>query len=644
MLKIENAAGIVLAYLNNLTEAKVHEVLNGEYTLSFVAIIDHLKTDYLYDDNNLINYENDLFRVVELTELHDENDGITVAVECEHISYDLINNVMSNFNYTYANAASVMTQCLLGTDFNLRSCDITEKTDIQYTEECNSKQISIAIANNWHGELRYYRHYIDLLQSRGVNRGTGFIFGKNLKSVKRIINRAEGTTSYEVDIMEGSETEELGHYELGDTVRIMDSRLNVDYSCKIIEIEKDILTGLNSKVVLGDAIKDMRSSFNSVRKDVQEVKQRVDDSATEWDKAAELIDNSGNLVLGKLNALTQIATKIINSTGTFVQSDNYSMWHDQPIEADSTFATKWSAQGLVFANSKKLDGTWNWQTAISASGVMATELTASCLNTVTANILSLVVENLIGKTITGITINGSKFISSNNTGSSMTLDSGRIDFKNSGGGTSILNSAELGLWNNNRTVLLEAYNSFSLGAGSILSSSGTMIVGSRSYSNRITFSDDGTIRLNAGLGNGTIVEDNLEVWGDKQAVVPTQHYGVRSLYAEEADKSYFSTKGIVTIDDMEITINIDPIFLEVIELNSTCPYMIQLTPYSNARVWVEDIKDDKFTIKSDRPTTLTYDLKAIRISYQDVYLEEKKYHSKKDLEKIQRAAISRMEG
>lgn len=407
MLKIENAEGTVLAFLNNLVEAKVREVLNGEYTLSFVATIDPLKTDYLYDDDNLINYDDDLFRPVTIEELHDEDDALTVAVECEHISYDLIKNVMSDFNCTYISAASVMTQCLIGTDFNLRSCDITEKTDIQYTEECNSKQISIAIANNWQGELKYYRNYIDLLKSRGQNRGAGFIFGKNLKSVKRIINRAEGTTSYEVEVMEGTETEEFGYYELGDTVRVIDQRLNVDYSCKIIEIEKDILTGLNSNVVLGDAIKDMRSSFSSVRKDVEEVKKTVENSATDWDKIKNITNDNGDIILGKLNALTQIASRIVNSTGTFVQGDNYMMWHDQPTEDASTFATKWSAQGLVFANSKDADGNWIWQTALDANGLIATSVTSSCLSTISANVISMVVDSLVGKTITGVTITGS---------------------------------------------------------------------------------------------------------------------------------------------------------------------------------------------------------------------------------------------
>ena len=82
MLKIENEEGTVLAFLNNLTEATVKEAINGEYILNFVATIDHLKTDYLYDEHNLINCNDDLFRVSIIEELHDEEDALTVACEC----------------------------------------------------------------------------------------------------------------------------------------------------------------------------------------------------------------------------------------------------------------------------------------------------------------------------------------------------------------------------------------------------------------------------------------------------------------------------------------------------------------------------------------------------------------------------------
>jgi len=115
VLKIENSEGVVLAFLNNLESASIHEVLNGEFTLSFVATVEPLKTEFLYDKTNLINCDDDLFKVITIEELHNEDDGVTVSVTAEHVSYNLINNVMDTFIYTYKTGTEVMLACLTGT-------------------------------------------------------------------------------------------------------------------------------------------------------------------------------------------------------------------------------------------------------------------------------------------------------------------------------------------------------------------------------------------------------------------------------------------------------------------------------------------------------------------------------------------------
>lgn len=365
-----------------------------------------------------------------------------------------------------------------------------------------------------------------------------------------------------------------------------------------------------------------------------------------WDRIKEITSNTGKVRTEMLEGLINMTLNAFsNESGTITQEDGVMTWLNGTTVANSTQAVQITGGAIRIANSKLANGEWNWTTAINGAGINAATIIAETFAALNITGVTITSGTITGGTINGVTINGSKFVSKNGAGDTMTLDSGRIDFRTSDGGAGILNSDELGLWDNGYAVTLEAYNDFSLGAGTILSSSGAMIVGSRLCSNGIEFSDDGTIHLKTFARNGTtIVENDFEVWGDKQAVVPTQHYGVRSLYAEEADRSYFSTKGIVDIQDAEMTVAIDPIFLEVIELNSTYPYLIQLTPYSDARVWVESIQDDRFTIKSDKPTKVAYDLKAIRISYANVYIEEKHHYTKKDLAKIQKAAVERMGG
>lgn len=412
-----------LAYLNKLEEGYIMEELNGQLTLSFVCDVDPLKTPYLYDENNFLLYEDDVFRVCEIEELHNTAEYVTVSVSCEHYSYDLIDKVLTGFVYNNVQPAQPITDALMGTPFRLRKCEITTPVTIQYDEsDINSKQAILSVASNCGGEVAYYKDYIDLLVRRGADRGVEFRFGKNITSIKRTRNIKKGTISYDVQIEQGTEFDELGYFELGDTVRVVDERLGVEHDVRIVSLKRDIITGANSDVVLGDKPSDLRNSFssitdkvNTVDNKVTNVSDRVNSSATSWDRIDNILDESNKIILGKLNQLQQTTSMIANSTGTYYQDDSCSCWQDQPTFEASTFATKWSAKGLMFANSKKNNDTeWDWQLAINADGVIATKVVASALYGLTVDTLNITASNIVGGSISGVAIEGSTMISGDN--------------------------------------------------------------------------------------------------------------------------------------------------------------------------------------------------------------------------------------
>lgn len=373
-------------------------------------------------------------------------------------------------------------------------------------------------------------------------------------------------------------------------------------------------------------------------KTIEQIKDIITENKSVWDKIKEITDNLGNVIGGKITGGINLANaQIQNSNGRFIQNDYNLMW----VSANNNFASLWNENGIYFSNSKDGNGNWIWQNAIGSNGVIATKVVAEALYGLTVNALNLVATNITSGSIKGVEISGSKFISTSGT-RTMTLDGGRIDFRD-GNKTGLLSSDELNLFGSNKSVHLEAYNNFSIGEGSMLYSNNTLIVGNSSYSNNIQLRDDGYIDINPNWKSARCTGD-FEVWGDKNSVIPTQHYGVRALYAEEADKSYFSTKGIIDMTELEYTVELNPIFLETIEYNSNYPYIIFLTPYSDAHVYVSEVADTYFFIKSDKPTRLAYDLKAIRISYGEVYLEEKTDYTNKQLAKIQEAAVRRIGG
>lgn len=284
------------------------------------------------------------------------------------------------------------------------------------------------------------------------------------------------------------------------------------------------------------------------------------------------------------------------------------------------------------------DGGATYDTAISADGVYANHIKA------------------------GTNIEGCKFISKS-TENIMTLTDGQIRFKsatNINSSSTYIERNSIGLFSDNNTTLaLYAYEENSLGKGIIINgqlyNEEMFVIGTDTSGASITFTNEGAVSLCAGAGNNNnIYIDSLtssstlvcnipfECTNDKSAIVPTQHYGVRKLYCDESDRSYFSTKGIGTLINGECEIKLDDPFIEVIELNSSYPYIIQLTPYGDGKIWVERVEDYSFTIKGDKDISFAYDLKAIRISFGGVYLEERKNIDKNILKQTQIECINRM--
>jgi hypothetical protein len=681
MLKLQNPQGQTIAYLNNLENGTMREVINGEYLISFVALVEPLKTEFLYDNSNLIEHNNDLFRVVEIQELHTEENALTVAVTAEHISYDLIKNVMPNFNYINQSAAYVMIKALEGTEFSFTGTDITTfNTSIQYTEECNSKQITTAIANNWRGELQYFRRDIQLLKQRGTNRGVDFRFGKNTLNIKRIINFADGTVAYEVTVVTNSETEELGAYGLGDTVRVIDSALKIDTEIRITELEKDLVTGLNTTVILGDKIKDLRSSFASTDKKIAEATEKVNEvaevvgnSAEKWNRIEHVTDNQGNLIAGLLVGMINTANAMIqNGTGTMTWTGNTLMIHDQPTEAASTFAIELGAQGMRIANSKNVFGGWVWRTAIGADGLVADKVYASAIAGLTIDSVTLTSTEIISGLITGVTINGATIIGGNSDGmhtiisptNPFQIRRGNNITAEIWGGTngsaswarfyaqySASNKLALEINASGMSPSINIPDSeftidvkgsefgtgYQFGRVNIRSENGVRIFNTGvSSQSGMEISKNGTTMLGyngryTDIFGDTKIYSNLEVTGDlivsgevnKNAVVATENYGHRKLYCEESDRVYFNTKGIdETGANNKCFIRINDIFLQTIEPNSVCPYIINLTPYSNAHIWVSGVYDKYVVVESDKPTRFAYNLQCTRKNRKEVWLEE----------------------
>lgn len=132
------------------------------------------------------------------------------------------------------------------------------------------------------------------------------------------------------------------------------------------------------------------------------------------------------------------------------------------------------------------------------------------------------------------------------------------------------------------------------------------------------------------INSGLRVYDGLSVSGTKNSLVNTQSYGERLLNAYETPEYLFATYGKVTTDSNgHGQVIIEEKFLETINTKSD-NYHVFLSPYENSIVYAENLRGDSFSVKSDRPyVTMSYQLVAYRLGYEDFYLETPRSNKEK---------------
>ena len=96
----------------------------------------------------------------------------------------------------------------------------------------------------------------------------------------------------------------------------------------------------------------------------------------------------------------------------------------------------------------------------------------------------------------------------------------------------------------------------------------------------------------------TMVVDDFYVTGTKDAVQKTENYGYRSLTARESPEAKYVDEGKACLVNGECRIELDPIFLECIEPNtSETPWLFHLTPLAPLNLYVAEIGETYFVVK-----------------------------------------------
>lgn len=223
MLYIFNSSEELLTVLSNYSSESPfywndvhHEKLSGENTFSFSVPSDNESAQYI-TEGNLVAWQDldgywQMFEIVHKIDTH--GNGIIRNVECEHVAYELLDELLTEFTSgsttsetiitpTKIDATDALTMLLEDTRWEVGTVSVSGTHSFAY-EYDNAYSLLQKIASQWQGELQYrlvinngvFAHkYVDLLEQRGKDIGKQFVYGKDVHNIERDIDLSSVCTA-----------------------------------------------------------------------------------------------------------------------------------------------------------------------------------------------------------------------------------------------------------------------------------------------------------------------------------------------------------------------------------------------------------------------------------------------------------------
>ena len=249
------------------------EDLNGTYTFDFTTVIDEEKSQYL-TVGNIVEINGDYFRIVYTEENRNSDDTLTIAVQAEHVNYDLmLDDYKMDYFTSDGTAFDMLLQLLSGTEFNIDFVDdeFNVVKTISAQETLAKRDALFLIAAAFNAEVVFNKFSVSLVKKRGANKGLYFAYRKNIKNISRIVDgrkriNNQPTVSYSLSVALLKEL--LGEeedFEVGDVVKVYDYKLGIDIETRILSMSKSI-SEETGDVEIGNYIPDFVDSVNQIER------------------------------------------------------------------------------------------------------------------------------------------------------------------------------------------------------------------------------------------------------------------------------------------------------------------------------------------------------------------------------------------
>lgn len=256
-----------IKFVEVVNEPSIKEEINGEYSLNFEV---HYEAKSDMNANVLVIVDGQHYQIVKV--IKSRSDSISLSIQCEHISYELIIDGDYEESIEMESTAQEMMQSVLnGTRFTLGTC-ISSNYAYYETSTMDKRQQLVNIANLFGGELYFDNFTVHLVQQRGSDKGLNIELGVNLLGVTEEIDFVDGTSAYELDLVDLSRVNgyelDFSSAEIGDTIGIIDNVLGIDTKERIIAFEYNPFKRQLPSVTVGQYIRDFTEYLKDEEEDI----------------------------------------------------------------------------------------------------------------------------------------------------------------------------------------------------------------------------------------------------------------------------------------------------------------------------------------------------------------------------------------
>ena len=261
------------AYLdNNIIKDSfiVTQAVNGELTAAFNCI----PSEYI-DVGNIVSHEsyievgNLLFDICYAETRH--SSELIYAIECEHITYRLINREPTRFSHQGA-PREILTDILSGTEFSAGDVEFYGDYLFAETDSQNKLDQLRRFAYFIGGKLEYDGFTVHLRKL--TNRGFTARFGKNIIDIQRIIDNRKDAVYYKISLVDlsnhplYSDVKDLERVYDGDEIRIIDEEIGVNALQRIISRTYNPIENINLSVEIANRIELFTDTFAIMQRDI----------------------------------------------------------------------------------------------------------------------------------------------------------------------------------------------------------------------------------------------------------------------------------------------------------------------------------------------------------------------------------------